>query len=239
MKINVLRCREKCLCKQEKCLASDLTQCSICKNVLRSVCSKANCRVNGQKPVMILPLKAIPTAPRKLFAEQEDSENESENDDESGSDSDGCSTDVSINLESDSIDAMEDEEAEEGNEENEAINYLVKVWKNIQLKHSTQEEEIVGKWYAVCYQTKRCVNLFIGKILQIFLCENGQIDQIEVRCLKQKIGQETILEDTPFQHFPDIGLFKLEDIIAGPIEAVPLKGNKFDVSRYEFIKEHF
>ena len=102
-----------------------------------------------------------------------------------------------------------------------------------------KEADIIGKWYAVCFQTKRKPSLFVGKICRRFLIEeDGDVDKVEIRCLKPKIGQGTTLEDTP-EHLPDIGLFKMEDIIAGPLQAVPMKGNKFNVPEYESIKDRF
>ena len=45
-----------------------------------------------------------------------------------------------------------------------------------------------------------------------------------MRCLKQpKKGTGTILEDTP-HHLPDIELFKVYDVITGPLEVIPLMG---------------
>ena len=54
-----LKCKEKCICSKKKCLALRLKQCPNCKSVLRSVCSKAGCQVNGKKPSMILPEKRL------------------------------------------------------------------------------------------------------------------------------------------------------------------------------------
>ena len=59
-----------------------------------------------------------------------------------------------------------------------------------------------------------------------------------MRCLKPKVGLGTVMEDTP-DHLPDIGIFKMYDIIDGPLDIVPLKGNKWDVPDYDVIYEHF
>lgn len=56
--------------------------------------------------------------------------------------------------------------------------------------------------------------------------------------MKPKIGSGTILEDTP-AHCPDISSFQLTDVIFGPLNVVPLKGNKFDVPEYKKVVEHF
>ena len=63
------------------------------------------------------------------------------------------------------------------------------------------------------------------------------VDSIEFRCLKPKTGSGTVVDDTP-EHLPDIGLFELHDVILGPLEVVPLKGNKFNVPQYAELEEH-
>ena len=57
-------------------------------------------------------------------------------------------------------------------------------------------------------------------------------------CLKPKVGSGTVLEDTP-DHLPDIGIFKIYDIIAGPLTAVPLRGSKMDIPNYEGVYDLF
>ena len=47
-----------------------------------------------------------------------------------------------------------------------------------------------------------------------------------------------MIEDTP-DHLPETGIFKMYDIIDGTLEIVPLKGNKWDLSDYDIIYEHF
>ena len=56
--------------------------------------------------------------------------------------------------------------------------------------------------------------------------------------LKPKSGSSTYLEDSP-DHLPDIGLFKLYDVILGPLEVIPLKGKKMDVPGYPQFVEHY
>ena len=67
-----------------------------------------------------------------------------------------------------------------------------------------KDEYIIGKWYAVIFQSKRNKRLYIGKVLHHFLFdENGGVESLEIRCLKPKVGHGTILEVTP-SHLPDI-----------------------------------
>ena len=64
------------------------------------------------------------------------------------------------------------------------------------------------------------------------LKENGDVDCLEVCCLKPTLGSSTLLEDTP-THLPDVSLFKLADVVYGPLEVIPMKAGKLDVPEYE------
>ena len=89
------------------------------------------------------------------------------------------------------------------------------------------------------YETKCGSRLFVGKIQRWFLQdESGHVDCVEVHCPKPKVGSGTVLEDTP-THLPDISVFSLVDVIYGPLEVVPLKGEKFNVPQYQQVVEHF
>ena len=58
-------CFDKCVCAEEICRAIKLRKCPSCGNVQRSVCSKVSCRINDQKPLMILPAAAKLSKKRK------------------------------------------------------------------------------------------------------------------------------------------------------------------------------
>ena len=70
------------------------------------------------------------------------------------------------------------------------------------------------------------------------LKENGDMDCLEVCCLKPTLGSSTLLEDTP-THLPDVSLFKLADVVYGPLEVIPMKAGKLDVPEYEKVVQHF
>ena len=53
------RCKSKCVCKEDRCLATGLKECPSCHSILRSVSSKARCKIDGKKPKMLLPIAAI------------------------------------------------------------------------------------------------------------------------------------------------------------------------------------
>ena len=46
-----------------------------------------------------------------------------------------------------------------------------------------------------------------------------------MRCFKPKVGSSTVMEDIP-DHLPDI--FKIYDIIDGPLNFLPLCGKKWE-----------
>ena len=101
------------------------------------------------------------------------------------------------------------------------------------------ESSILGKWYAIIYMTKKSNTLFIGKVLQRFLNQkDGQVELDEFRCFKPKVGTGTVSKDTP-DHLPGTGVFKIEDIIYGPVQVLALRGNKLDVLNYASIVHHF
>ena len=101
------------------------------------------------------------------------------------------------------------------------------------------EEDVLRKWYTVIYAAKRARHIYVGKILKRFLLEeNGDVDCLEVHCLKPKVGSGTLLEDTP-THLPDVSLFKLADVVYGPLEVIPIKAGKFDVLEHKKVVEHF
>ena len=48
------RCKERCVCHQERCMATSLKECPSCHDILKSVCTKAHCKQkDGPRPVMI------------------------------------------------------------------------------------------------------------------------------------------------------------------------------------------
>ena len=52
------RCKSKCVYKEDRCLATGLKECPSYHSILRSVCSKAPCKVDGKKPKMLLKIAA-------------------------------------------------------------------------------------------------------------------------------------------------------------------------------------
>ena len=108
---------------------------------------------------------------------------------------------------SDGIDSDEDMINESDNEGEifQCEGILKVTWKS--LSPPVAEDDIIGKWYAVLWADKRSCNVYVGKVLCRFLEDKyGQISNIQMHCLKLKVGSGTILEDTA-AHRPDIQMF--------------------------------
>ena len=55
MQLLFSKCKDVFICDEvTKCAAKDFKMCSVCGNVLRSNCSKAACKIEGEKPAMVL-----------------------------------------------------------------------------------------------------------------------------------------------------------------------------------------
>ena len=180
------------------------------------MCNKACCKVDVKKPKLLLPIAATKKrTSRKLFESFDEFESETDVSEES----DG---DVDVSDDSDGVKETSNDEDKSGESQNEAaVPQLKKVWGS--LDSSTPEEEILGKWYAVVYAGKRPTSLCVAKILRRFLIDaNGPVDSIVMRYLKPIAGSETRLQAIPEHLPPTDANFKLEDIIAGPLEVIPV-----------------
>ena len=72
------RCKTSCVCEQVPCEAKGLQECSACHNILKSICSRVQCRdENGGKPSMIKPACYKPLR-RELHFDTLDDEEEAE-----------------------------------------------------------------------------------------------------------------------------------------------------------------
>ena len=144
-------CKTKCFCGEAICKAIQMKECSVCHNVIKSACSKASCKVNGEKPEMILPAAATSSIKTRHKNAAKATKKESEESSSEESDSDDNET--------------EREEKENGDREAaRAIQSLQDTWNF--LKPPTAEDEIEGKWFGVVYGTKRSLLLLVGKVLK-------------------------------------------------------------------------
>ena len=168
-----IRCKEKCSCEQSKCAATGLKQCLVCKNILKSQCGKAKCKVDGVKPTMILPAgkKDCQTGRRKkLFETDEEEDDEEDKEDE------------------ESEDATDDDEGDETEEDDEECETDVEMGEGSggeDLKKIPLISVKDGDWVKVKYEEE----IFIGKVIPGEKDVGKQIKKhVRVRCLVHPYG---------------------------------------------------
>ena len=87
--------------------------------------------------------------------------------------------------------------------------------------------------------TKRSKRLWIDHLMKWFVkAENSDFDSIEMSCLKPRVSYSTVMEDT-LNHLPDIGFFKIQDVVDGPLVVLPLRGKKWNLPHCEHIAANF
>ena len=129
-----MRCRNECTCKQFPCFASNLRQCLICSDVMKSQCSKAKCKLasGADEPVTVLGTakssrsyhKTKPAKKKQKFY------------------------DIYSDLETESLSSIEyDSEDATSPQPHSSIPTPTK--KTIRTIYQ-KECDIVGKWYAAC-----------------------------------------------------------------------------------------
>ena len=98
------------------------------------------------------------------------------------------------------------------------------------LSPPTKEKDLVRKWMA-CIFEHRFPHLYVGWILKHFLNnEAGLVVRIELDCLEQKLGSsDGILP----QGTSDIDVFPVKNNIVGPLQMIPIKGQRWEYPKYE------
>ena len=191
-----LKCKESCCCEEIICKATGLKECPVCKDVMKSQCTKAKCKVDGIKPLMVScefdvskqiqrSSKKLPQRKRQLtydlesgsdeelnFSEDDDNVDEelnlSENDDnvEEGGDV-GGESDVE-NIDQDDTDDSESG----GNDDATPMNF---------------EEIHQNMWVKVIYEGQK----FIGKVMEKVMAKEGDKKKqafVKVKCLEKPFG---------------------------------------------------
>ena len=120
---------------------------------------------------------------------------------------------------------------------NNATKYMNSVWRS--LNPPIKEEEIVGKWYACVYGEKKKQTLYIAKINMRYLFDvDGPTTDLFMSCLKPGVGSTTILEESP-EDLTDEGKFPIYNVIAGPLNVLPIKGRKWEIPDYPKLRKFF
>ena len=88
-------------------------------------------------------------------------------------------------LEGSEDDDEEDDEEDDGEDDEDG---LIKLWKSI--APPTNESDLLGKWFGVIYYQSKKTYLYVGKVAQRFLFdEGGPVAALRVDCL----GLEPVL----------------------------------------------
>ena len=142
-------------------------------------------------------------------------------------------------LEGSEDDDEEDDEEDDGeDDEEDDEDGLIKLWKSI--APPTNESDLLGKWFGVIYYQSKKTYLYVGKVAQRFLFdEGGPVAALRVDCLKPQVGLEPVLESIP-PHLPrDMYTCPVHNIIGGPLVVEPLKGDKWRFPHYDKLKEKY
>ena len=222
-KESFFRCKQKCVCDKQKCLAFGLRECPSCHSILKSICSKIICQVDGKKPTMILPHCSQDIKSKRSLKNAFNNMSESED-----------SEDDRFSVDNEVID-----DDLESDDEEDAETILKSTW--ISLSPPVSEDDLIGKWYGCIYGDKK-PQLYVAKVEKRFLLdEGGPVETILMRCLMPKTGSGITLQDTPKHLPPDITQFPLENIIFGLLEVIPRiqDSRSFNVPKYQELKDHF
>lgn len=215
------RCKTKCVCKGI-CAAKHLRECPNCHSVMRSVCSKGACKINGKKPVMLqVASSTITRSSVKRLATVLSEESDQEHDENS----DNSDSDVSLPDVTDESNSL-------------AISVLKKTWNSVSPPIS--EKDIQGLWYGVILREDKCQVLNVAKLVRRFLSdENGEVEMLEMECLIPKHGHGNILQASSN---PEKLIFPLKDLIMGPLKVEKksrVASRSFEFKEYESLKMHY
>lgn len=123
--------------------------------------------------------------------------------------------------------------------ENESDVTQVACWEA--LKPPTTEKELIGKFFACIYPTKKGPNLYVGRLTRRFLSndEDGYPCALEIDCLQQKYG----VTDCIFKEYDiagaDVEVFPIHNIVCGPLKCSFLGSKKWNFPQYKEFRQLF
>ena len=211
-----LKCKDRCICvNSDVCEALGLKQCPYCKDVMRSQCSKSQCRTASGaqgKPIMILCDQSGKVEPKRKKNTEHKKKPKKTKYDEIYGDSSGDSSD------------NEDETVDDCSSYDEPSldlqGQICEFWKSI--SPPVDESSIKGKWFAAIYKNGSKTSVYVGRALRRFLVdEGGAVSHLELDCLKPRIGNDNILDAYP-QGQEDKYLYPIADVLGGPLNVSPV-----------------
>ena len=217
-RVAFMKCKDGCTCKEDGiCEAEGLKQCPYCKDVMRSQCSKAQCRtaagING-KPAMIVCKNSTNGKTRKKVLSQKPLPKKSKYEEIYG--------DSSSEFSQDSMSSGDDSSDEGIGVQilGSSKEQLWEFWKSV--SPPADESSIKGKWFSAIHTKGNKTSMYIGRALQRFLeDECGNVSHLELDCLKPRIGNINILDGYPPDQ-DDKYVYPIEDVFGGPLDVIPV-----------------
>ena len=120
-----------------------------------------------------------------------------------------------------------------------AITYLKSTWEA--MAPPVPEQDLQDDWYAaIYYNMRRKGTLYIGRLTKRSTDGNGALDKVELDCLKPATSPSSIdIEEPPAHLGKDYGVFKIYDVIAGPLPVTYVYGRKWRYPNYPSLYQFF
>ena len=176
------RCKIQCSCDSQPCQAKGLRECSQCHNILRSVCSRAQCKKeDGSKPPMLKPFCEEGKPKKKLMYNERKKRKVQETDEEESEEEDVLAEEIESEGGSSSNDSTSEDEFED---EGGKVKYAdVPTSSGTEpLKKIPISKVSVGDWVKVKFEEQ----LFTGKVEEGHSQKKGKERKefVRVRCLQ-------------------------------------------------------
>ena len=223
-----LKCKDGCVCIGPVCEAEGLKQCTFCESIMKSQCSKAQCKLAaGGKPMMIAP-KHVTSKPKVTKARKT---KESKYDDIYDT---SDSSDDSDNL----VETSTDDDNEDREREEDPSIQLKEFWS--QISPPVPEENLKGEWFVAIYKKGGKELMYVGRAKRRFLEEEGGcVTHMELSCLKPRVGLDNVLFGYPSGQEDDF-VYAVEDVIGGPLSVDPVpRKNAWKVNNLDKMEAFF
>ena len=197
-----LRCKDACCCEGERCQAANLKQCSVCESVIKSQCTKAQCKLieSGKPKMLVAGSQTIPKDAKKTTKRKSKSLRKSM--DQTCPNLSQISRKISTHLPT---------------SKTMMIFHLTRSKSfGKRVSPPTPETKIKGFWFSAVYtEAGSSPLLSIGRAKHRFLDEEGgRVTQITLDCLKPYVGTGDTLEEYEGQR--DVHTFPYRMFLVAP-----------------------
>ena len=220
-------CEEECKCSGV-CNAKGLKKIPQCDCIMKSQCSKTQCkqRAGGGKPDMCLPAvdrrkrKSVETPTKKAKGKAKVSKtiyrsNNSDQSDSTDQSDRHSEPEDNTSLTCDNHSLSKYKMPDTNLTSDEYVPVLKDFWTSV--SPPVKKEEMLGKSFVAVYNTGSENVMCVGRAMKRFLEEkDGPVNNIQLNCLKPRVGSSLVLEAYP-EGSPDLYMFQLQNVIAGPL----------------------